>query len=186
MKENDSFLLWIILARTNVIQLIVLALLLWHPSVIDESELEAIHAFPFSVMIPLLFCFLLLFSISNIFSIIWRIYTSVTGPLSILVDILLFSIFIVAYYTQIYRVYGITYNANCVIKDSMDCIVPTTEFLTHLYFSIVTFTTLGYGEYIPSNSISQIFAGVEALLGLFHLGLLAGIVFHAGRTNNNS
>jgi len=39
--------------------------------------------------------------------------------------------------------------------------------LTHLYFSVVTFTTLGYGDYKPATQWCQTVAGAEALTGAF-------------------
>jgi len=44
-----------------------------------------------------------------------------------------------------------------------------------LYFSVVTFTTLGYGDIIPLG-ISRLFAGIEALLGGFILAIFV-VVF---------
>ena len=39
------------------------------------------------------------------------------------------------------------------------------------YFSVVTFTTLGYGDYVPGSVAGQVFAGAEALLGVFVMSL---------------
>jgi tetratricopeptide (TPR) repeat protein len=38
--------------------------------------------------------------------------------------------------------------------------------LTHLYFSIVTFTTLGYGDFSPTEDIARAVASIQAFLGL--------------------
>jgi len=40
-----------------------------------------------------------------------------------------------------------------------------SSFLTYLYFSVVTFTTLGYGDLQPKAGFSRFFAGTEALFG---------------------
>lgn len=40
-----------------------------------------------------------------------------------------------------------------------------------LYFSIVTFTTLGYGDYYPLGTGTKIIAGIESILGVFLAGL---------------
>lgn len=48
-------------------------------------------------------------------------------------------------------------------------------FLDCLYFSVVTFTTLGYGDILPLG-ISKLFAGLEALLGGFVLAIFV-VVF---------
>ncbi len=38
--------------------------------------------------------------------------------------------------------------------------------LTHLYFSVVTFTTLGYGDYSPTEGCARLVAAIQAFLGL--------------------
>lgn len=46
----------------------------------------------------------------------------------------------------------------------------------YLYFSAVTFSTLGYGDFSPADA-SRPMAALEALYGNIHLGLLAGSIF---------
>jgi len=54
--------------------------------------------------------------------------------------------------------------------------------LDAIYFSIVTFTTLGYGDFAPSNGISRLMANFEALGGLFFTSLfLVTLVRKYGR-----
>ncbi len=43
--------------------------------------------------------------------------------------------------------------------------------LNSLYFSIVTFTTLGYGDYQPISMVARITAGIESLVGVFIVGI---------------
>lgn len=43
---------------------------------------------------------------------------------------------------------------------------------TSLYFSLVTFTTLGFGDIHQTNTILRLFSGMEALLGMSFWGLL--------------
>jgi voltage-gated potassium channel Kch len=40
-----------------------------------------------------------------------------------------------------------------------------------IYFSIVTMTTLGYGDITPQNSYAQLLAASEAILGVVIIGL---------------
>lgn len=47
----------------------------------------------------------------------------------------------------------------------------THSFLQSLYFSIVTFTTLGYGDMTPGSGLSRTCACVEAVSGTFFMGL---------------
>lgn len=55
------------------------------------------------------------------------------------------------------------------------CIVPD-QTLESLYFSAVTFSTLGYGDLLPCG-LSRMLAPVQALLGNLHLALIIGGVF---------
>lgn len=48
------------------------------------------------------------------------------------------------------------------------------EFWTSLYYSVVTFTTLGYGDFYPAG-IGRALAGMQALMGYLILGLLASV-----------
>lgn len=51
-----------------------------------------------------------------------------------------------------------------------------------LYFSIVTFTTLGYGDFSPGTGVSRLVANLESLLGLFLTSLfLVALVRKYGR-----
>jgi hypothetical protein len=43
-----------------------------------------------------------------------------------------------------------------------------------LYFSIVTWTTLGYGDFTPPAAIRMI-AAIQAMLGYIFLGILVGL-----------
>ncbi|MCP4873333.1 MAG: hypothetical protein GY898_31975 [Proteobacteria bacterium] len=49
-------------------------------------------------------------------------------------------------------------------------------FLSPLYFSIVTFTTLGYGDVLPATSAAQIMVLSEVVLGYMALGGLVSIM----------
>ena len=46
------------------------------------------------------------------------------------------------------------------------------SFINALYFSVVTITTLGYGDILPKSEFIQIVISIQALLGLIILGLL--------------
>lgn len=51
-----------------------------------------------------------------------------------------------------------------------------TGFVKSVYFSIVTFTTLGYGNLEPSSDLGRYIAGVEALIGTILLALFVGVL----------
>jgi hypothetical protein len=46
--------------------------------------------------------------------------------------------------------------------------------LDSVYFSVVTFTTLGYGDIYPTDAYMKIACGFEALIGGLSIGLLIG------------
>ena len=46
----------------------------------------------------------------------------------------------------------------------------------HFYFSVVTLTTLGYGNIVPSNLTAEIIATIEALIGFMGFAVLAGLI----------
>ena len=46
-----------------------------------------------------------------------------------------------------------------------------------LYLSMVTITTLGYGDIIPLTTLTRILVGVEAVLGILILGAFATVLF---------
>lgn len=64
----------------------------------------------------------------------------------------------------------VEFNANHSITDNFQ------TFISCGYFSIVTFTTLGYGDITPIGTLSRILASAEALFGSFTLALFV-VVF---------
>ena len=42
------------------------------------------------------------------------------------------------------------------------------------YFSLVTITTLGYGDILPTSPVSRLAAGVEAAIGLLYVAVFIG------------
>lgn len=53
---------------------------------------------------------------------------------------------------------------------------PITDTFQLLYFSIVTFTTLGYGDFQPSGSPAQWIASMESLVGALLIALLVAVL----------
>ncbi len=52
--------------------------------------------------------------------------------------------------------------------------VPVND-LDALYFSVVTWTTLGYGDFSPPTEL-RLIAAAQAAIGYFYLGLTVGLV----------
>jgi hypothetical protein len=53
---------------------------------------------------------------------------------------------------------------------------PITDFMSLLYFSAVTYTSLGFGDIVPLGGL-QLVAGIEALNGLLLIGWSASFTY---------
>lgn len=90
--------------------------------------------------------------------------------------IVLISALVILLFSFIFFMTGLSYNDDMIMfSASASSLENLQDFLNSLYFSVVTFTTLGYGDILPLG-ISKFFAGIEALLGGFILALFV-VVF---------
>jgi len=87
------------------------------------------------------------------------------GKLKLLVAFLLQAVVLIFLFAGIYRGYGLIGNNGNIINEP----------LTALYFSIVTWTTLGYGDYQPREEI-QLIAAFQSILGYLFLGMIVSIL----------
>jgi len=69
-------------------------------------------------------------------------------------------------------IFGLIYSIPDIIDDKNPA---KTEF-TPFYFSIVTFTTLGYGDVTPKNVWGELAASTEVIIGYLNLGLLLSVL----------
>jgi len=90
--------------------------------------------------------------------------------------IVMLSAIVILLFSFVFFLTGLNYG-NETIQISLNSSFQenTFDLLNSLYFSVVTFTTLGYGDILPIG-ISKLFAGIEALLGGFILALFV-VVF---------
>ena len=90
--------------------------------------------------------------------------------------VILFSVLAIIVFASIYFFSGIVEGGQ-IIKFYPDQTLyeNTINFLRCWYFSIVTFTTLGYGDLAPTG-ITRLFAATEAFVGSFTLALFV-VVF---------
>ena len=124
--------------------------------------------------------FLLLgFNIAGAFAIHDRSYL-ISGS-RLIRDICISALLVIASFALIYRFTGLTsgndyisQNAQCYFTGST-CICDAS-ILDTLYFSVVTFSTLGFGDLTACSY--KLLTAVEALLGNIHLGLFVGAVFY--------
>lgn len=54
--------------------------------------------------------------------------------------------------------------------------IPDTTLIQSIYFSLVTITTLGYGDFVPTSQLGMGIVTVEAVLGILWIGILAAII----------
>lgn len=74
---------------------------------------------------------------------------------------------------------SLQYKINALTFD-LNGVPSTTEFGNMLYLSIVTITTLGYGDFVPITNKARLLVSSEALLGIVVIGLflnsLVGVI----------
>ncbi|MBR9867550.1 MAG: two pore domain potassium channel family protein [Oceanospirillales bacterium] len=73
--------------------------------------------------------------------------------------------FIIGYFALVYKSFGLI--------DTSTNEQVTPSWLNSIYFSVVTWTTLGYGDFKPVEPV-KIWVIVEALMGYVYMGLLVG------------
>jgi hypothetical protein len=59
------------------------------------------------------------------------------------------------------------------------------NWLDSLYFSVVTWTTLGYGDFRPGTDTVKLFVMTEALLGYVYMGMLIGKILLLGQSKKS-
>lgn len=74
-----------------------------------------------------------------------------------------------------HRIYGIISPQGALSENVWD----------HVYFSTVTFSTFGYGDFRPSES-ARTLAGLQSIIGNLHLGMVVGVAFFAAQPGGPS
>ncbi|NKC17649.1 hypothetical protein CWC29_002115 [Pseudoalteromonas sp. S4498] len=85
--------------------------------------------------------------------------------------IMLFAVFVISLYAGVYN------SVDWVDKDGNSYDLSLFD---SFYYSVVTFSTLGYGDITPNTEVLKVLAGSEALIGALTIGLLI-----AGFSNKN-
>ncbi len=86
--------------------------------------------------------------------------------------VLRFAALLIVSYALAYSLVGIHGDGHEVILDSARTLAENLgDFGRCVYYSIVTFTTLGYGDFIPVKPLARFFAATEALVGAFSMSL---------------
>jgi len=136
-----------------VLLLMIVVLLIL--SYIDKISLTAIVlALLFIYLAYLFFAVKKFFALPSIFRLVWLVL------LLMPVLILLFS--------YLYSVFGIVYAG-------AENITAELNWKDYIYFSLVVWTTLGFGDFQPTES-SRLIAGFEAAFGYLYMGLAVGSI----------
>ena len=98
------------------------------------------------------------------------------SPLRAIASLISQAVALVFVFAGIYRGFG--------LDTHLDTIKPLVAPDIALYFSVVTWTTLGYGDLAPARGL-QLLAALQAGLGYVFLGLIVGLIatLIAGRPN---
>lgn len=92
------------------------------------------------------------------------------------IRVVMFSWATIFSFSLIYFLTGVNYQQEMIaINFQSDLASNLENLVTCLYFSVITFTTLGYGDITPTG-ITRVFAALEALMGSFTLALFV-VVF---------
>jgi len=90
--------------------------------------------------------------------------------------VIIFSLIVIFLFATLYFFAGLSFSGDSLAFDpALGWWANTKIFLSALYFSVVTFTTLGYGDLAPIG-IARALAALEAFLGSFILALFV-VVF---------
>ncbi|PHS69206.1 MAG: hypothetical protein COB23_07120 [Methylophaga sp.] len=83
---------------------------------------------------------------------------------------------LIRYFALIYKSFG-------VVTPVSGGVLVKLNWLDSIYFSVVTWTTLGYGDFRPDTDQVKLFVMVEALLGYIYMGVFIGKLLIIGGRN---
>ena len=55
---------------------------------------------------------------------------------------------------------------------------PVPLFRDSLYWSIITYTTIGYGDISPVTSVGKLLAAIHGIMGVLTTGVIAGLILN--------
>jgi hypothetical protein len=109
---------------------------------------------------------------------LWGFKAHDLGPKPLLCGLIAHCLTIIVVFAGIYRGYGLLYSGFCdealYAKVSEVCVSRSGDWVSPLYFSVVTWTTLGYGDFVPPHDL-RLVAAAEALFGYLFFGMVVGL-----------
>ncbi len=109
-----------------------------------------------------------LFLTSYVWLLIGRVHRILAGTGNLLAHVVVAAAEVAAMLIS----FAVVYQKLGIIDNTRPGDALAHEFWTCLYFSVVTFTTLGYGDFYPQG-VGRALAGMQALTGYLVLGVLA-------------
>jgi len=62
------------------------------------------------------------------------------------------------------------------LADLVQPVAFLSDLLNGIYFSIITFSTIGYGDFYPASPLSQLLVGIESLAGALFIALFVFVI----------
>jgi hypothetical protein len=147
------------ISSSNIFKMTIALFFLAMMSAYSESSIFVL----FLLDVVFLFGINILF-FATFWSFIYKSEIKTTDFLKSALEIIIISFSNIFIFTSIYRYLGV--NGSDVISHNFsDC----------LYFSMVTWTTLGYGDFSTTKG-ARFFAASEALLGYIYMAALIGVI----------
>lgn len=109
---------------------------------------------------------------------LWAFKIHELGPIPLLAALVAHSVAVIVIFAGIYRGYGLLYSGACdqklYTKLGELCFSRSSDWVSPLYFSAVTWTTLGYGDFTPPHEL-RLVAAAEAIFGYVFFGMVVGV-----------
>jgi len=82
----------------------------------------------------------------------------------------------ICFFSVFFGEHGVSIGNSCSEDNSL---------LESMYFSAVTFSTLGYGDIAPCKGLGRFMASILAVFGNIHLGVFVAAIFLAAKDSKN-
>ena len=138
----------------------------------------------FFLIINILFIILIRFALLDVMLFLftreskYSLHITLIRIVGLYMEITIVTILYFAFMFYIFDVYDLfQYNAN-IGQGQLDAI-KSHEFLSALYISTITFTTLGLGDWVPQTINAMMAISAEVILGVVQAGVFMAIIIYA-------
>jgi len=98
----------------------------------------------------------------------WTSYGTIAG-------IMIYLIFFLSLLIHVFERGTYDWDSKTWIRDEEDAESPFANLYNCIYFTLVTMTTVGYGDYSPNSYVGKLLALIAALCGIYNVTLLINI-----------